>query len=432
MSHKTAELLFSPYPLGGLALPNRIVMAPLTRNRAGQEGVPTPLMADYYAQRASAGLIISEATQINAEGRGYEGTPGIYTAPQLAGWKLVTHAVHTCGGRIFLQLWHVGRISNTSLQPAGKDPVAPSAITANAKTFVDGDFVQVSQPRALEVNEIKEIVEAYATATRNALSAGFDGVEVHAANGYLIDQFLRDGSNKRTDQYGGSIENRTRFLNEVMQAVIDAASEDCVGVRISPVSSVNDAHDSDPSKLFTHVVGVLNSFQPVYLHVIEGETGGPRNIDPSFDFQALRRMFERTYMANNGYTLELATASLEAGSVDLISFGVPFIANADLVERFRTGAPLNAPDPTTYYGGGAKGYTDYATLGATLDSDNWPANTPGVVGVLEGEEIRRINLDTKREDPLSKPLNDNIAGEEEDEELEEKDRVKAAAEANRG
>jgi N-ethylmaleimide reductase len=432
MSHKTAELLFSPYPLGGLALPNRIVMAPLTRNRAGQEGVPTPLMADYYAQRASAGLIISEATQINAEGRGYEGTPGIYTAPQLAGWKLVTHAVHTCGGRIFLQLWHVGRISNTSLQPAGKDPVAPSAITANAKTFVDGDFVQVSQPRALEVNEIKEIVEAYATATRNALSAGFDGVEVHAANGYLIDQFLRDGSNKRTDQYGGSIENRTRFLNEVMQAVIDAASEDCVGVRISPVSSVNDAHDSDPSKLFTHVVGVLNSFQPVYLHVIEGETGGPRDIDPSFDFHALRRLFQRTYMANNGYTLELATESLEAGSVDLISFGVPFIANADLVDRFRKDAPLNDPDPTTFYGGGEKGYTDYPTLGATSNIDSHTSETTGVASVRESNEIKQINFDRKRESELSETLDDGFAGEEEDEELKEEGDVEAAAAANRG
>jgi N-ethylmaleimide reductase len=432
MSRNNAELLLSPFTLGQLALPNRIVMAPLTRNRAGLEGIPTPLMADYYAQRASAGLIISEATQINAQGRGYEGTPGIYTDPQIAEWKLVTHAVHTCGGRIFLQLWHVGRISHTSLQPDGKDPVAPSAITADAKTFVDGDFVQVSQPRALEVNEIKAIVEAYATATRNALWAGFDGVEVHAANGYLIDQFLRNGSNKRTDEYGGSIENRTRFFTEVMQAVIDVASEDCVGVRISPVSSANDAHDSDPSKLFAHVVGVLNRLQPVYLHVIEGETGGPRDIDPSFDFHGLRRLFQRTYMANNGYTLELATETLEAGTADLISFGVPFIANADLAERFRTGAPLNAPDPTTYYGGGEEGYTDYPTLGAKSNTDIHTAETTGVADILEGDKTRQINFDTKREEDFSEALDNDVAREGEDEELEEQDAVEAAAGANRG
>jgi N-ethylmaleimide reductase len=432
MTRNDADLLFSPYPLGDLALPNRIVMAPLTRNRAGQEGIPTPLMADYYAQRASAGLIISEATQISAEGQGYQGTPGIYTDPQLAGWALVTHAVHTCGGKIFLQLWHVGRISHTSLQPGRRKPVAPSAISADAKTFVDGDFVQVSEPRALEVNEIQEIVAAYATATRNALSAGFDGVEVHAANGYLIDQFLRDGSNKRTDEYGGSIENRTRFLSEVMQAVIDASSEDCVGVRISPVSSANDAHDSNPSNLFKHVVEVLNRLQPVYLHVIEGETGGARDIDPSFDFHALRRMFQRTYMANNGYTFELATTSLKAGSVDLVAFGVPFIANADLVERFRKGAPLNVPDPATYYGGGAKGYTDYPTLGAPLESDNWAANTRGVASVLDHDEVSHINRSMKRQDELYEALDNDIASDEEDEELEEEDRVEAAADANRG
>jgi N-ethylmaleimide reductase len=432
MTRNDADLLFSPYLLGDLALPNRIVMAPLTRNRAGQEGIPTPLMADYYAQRASAGLIISEATQISAEGQGYQGTPGIYTDPQLAGWALVTHAVHTCGGKIFLQLWHVGRISHTSLQPGRRKPVAPSAITADAKTFVDGDFVQVSEPRALEVSEIKQIVAAYATATRNALTAGFDGVEVHAANGYLIDQFLRDGSNKRTDEYGGSIENRTRFLREVVEAVIDASSEDCVGVRISPVSSANDAHDSDPSNLFQHVVKVLNRLQPVYLHVIEGETGGARDIDPGLDFHALRRMFQRTYMANNGYTFELATKSLKAGSVDLVAFGVPFIANADLVDRFRKGAALNVPDPATYYGGGAKGYTDYQTLEATLDSDYWPVTAIRIPSVLDGDRIRQINFDAKRGDELGNTVNDDIAEDEEDEELEEENRVQATAEANRG
>ncbi len=362
MSKLNTELLFSPYRLGCLDLPNRIVMAPLTRSRAGEGGIPTPLMAEYYAERASAGLIITEASQISAEGQGYEGTPGIYTEPQIAGWELLTHAVHTCGGRIFLQLWHVGRISHTSLQPGGRPPVAPSAVCAKAQTFIGGRFVDVSKPRELQLNEIHEIVEAYVVATRNALWAGFDGVEVHAANGYLIDQFLRDGSNKRTDEYGGSIENRTRFLNEVMQGVIAEAGEDRVGVRISPVSTVNDAHDSNAEELFSHVVESLDRLKPAYLHVIEGQTQGPRDIDPNFDFTALRRKFHGTYMANNGYTLELAVASVAAGAVDLVAFGRPFIANPDLVERFRINAPLSSVDTETLYGGGAAGYTDYPAL----------------------------------------------------------------------
>ncbi|WP_275943221.1 alkene reductase [Granulicella sp. 5B5] len=340
-------------------------MAPLTRSRAAEGGVPTPLMAEYYAQRVSAGLIIAEATQICAEGQGYEGTPGIYTGPQIAGWELLTHAVHTCGGRIFLQLWHVGRISHTSLQPGGRAPVAPSALRAKAQTFIGGRYVDVSEPRALEGNEIPEIVEAYVLATRNALWAGFDGVEVHAANGYLIDQFLRDGSNMRTDEYGGSIENRARFLAEIVQGVIAEAGEDRVGVRIAPVSAVNDAHDSQPEKLFTHVVEVLDRLKPAYLHVIEGQTEGPRDFDPSFDFAALRKQFHGTYIANNGYTVELAAESIAAGTADLVAFGRPFIANPDLVERFRAHAPLGSTDATTLYGGGAKGYTDYPALSDT-------------------------------------------------------------------
>lgn len=366
MSTPHGELLYSHYMLGDLDLPNRIIMAPLTRSRAAEGGVPTPLMAEYYAQRASAGLIIAEATQISAEGRGYDGTPGIYDEAQIAGWELVTHAVHTCGGRIFLQLWHVGRISHASLQPGGRPPVAPSPIRARAQTFIKGQFVDVSEPRALEENDIREIVDAYVLATRNALWAGFDGIEVHAANGYLIDQFLRDGSNKRTDKYGGSIENRTRFLSEVMQGVIEEAGAKHVGVRISPVSPVNDAFDSNPTKLFRHVVDVLDRFKPVYLHVIEGETQGSRDFDPSFDFSALRRKFHGTYMANNGYTVELAAESIATGVVDLVAFGRPFIANPDLVDRFRTNAPLAFSDPTTFYGGGAEGYTDYPAI---KDSD---------------------------------------------------------------
>jgi N-ethylmaleimide reductase len=362
MLEPRTDILFSPYRLGELKLANRIVMAPLTRSRAEEEGVPTPLMAEYYAQRASAGLIIGEATQICAEGQGFEGTPGIYTNHQIAGWEVVTHAVHTCGGKIFLQLWHVGRVSHVSLQPGGRPPVAPSAIPAKAQTFLGGHFVDCSEPRALEANEIREIVDAYVMAARNALWAGFDGVELHAANGYLIDQFLRDGSNHRHDQYGGSIENRTRFLSEVMEALIGEAGEDCVGVRISPVSSANDMRDSHPTELFTHVVQTLDHFKPVYLHVIEGQTNGPRDIDPSFDFQQLRRTFHGTYMANNAYTLELAAESTNEGKVDLVAFGVPFIANPDLVDRFRTNTPLAESDPETFYGGSAKGYTDYPAI----------------------------------------------------------------------
>jgi N-ethylmaleimide reductase len=360
MSH--SETVFTPYRLGDLELPNRLVMAPLTRNRAGVGGVPTPLMAEYYAQRASAGLIIAEASQISSEAQGYTGTPGIYTEAQIAGWELVTHAVHTCGGRIFLQLWHVGRISHVSLQPGRQPPVAPSAIKADAQTFVDGEFTNVSDPRALDGNEIRQIVEAYAVAAKNALWAGFDGIEVHAANGYLIDQFLHDGSNNRTDEFGGSIENRTRFLSQIMKAVIEVANADCVGVRISPDSTINDVHDSDPSALFNHVVSMLDGLKPVYLHVIEGQTGVPRNIDPAFDFGALRKRFQGTYIANNDYDLALANAGIDSGAVDLVAFGRDFISNPDLVERFRVDAPLNAVDTATLYGGGAEGYTDYPTL----------------------------------------------------------------------
>jgi N-ethylmaleimide reductase len=362
MLNQNLDILFSPYRLGELELPNRIVMASLTRSRAAVDGVPTPLMAEYYAQRASAGLIIAEGTQICAEGQGYEGTPGIYSNFQIAEWELVTHAVHACGGRIFLQLWHVGRISHVSLQPGGRPPVAPSAIAAKAQTIIDGHFVDVSEPRALEQNEIREIVDVYVLATRNALWAGFDGVEVHAANGYLIDQFLRDGSNNRHDQYGGSVAKRARFLTEVMEGVIGEAGADCVGVRISPVSSVNGINDSHPAELFTHVVQVLDHFKPVYLHVIEGQTNGSRDVEPSFDFQALRRRFHGTYMANNGYTRELAGESMNEGKVDLVAFGGPFIANPDLVDRFRTNTPLASSDPKTFYGGGAAGYTDYPAI----------------------------------------------------------------------
>ena len=354
--------LFEPYRLGDIELANRIVMAPLTRNRAGPGNVPTLLAAQYYAQRASAGLIISEATQISPEGQGYQATPGIHSPEQIAGWRTVTEAVHARGGKIFLQLWHVGRVSHVSLQPGGKAPVAPSAIRANTKTFVGGTFADVSEPRALLIEEIPAIVEAFRQGARNAIVAGFDGVEVHAANGYLIDQFLRDGTNHREDIYGGSLANRVRFLLEVTGAVIREVGARRVGVRLSPVSPSNDASDSDPASVFGFAVEKLSRLAPVYIHVVEGATGGDRNFGGAFDFPALRKRFHGTYIANNGYSLDLATEAIERGRADLIAFGKLFIANPDLVTRLRNGAPLAVPDKATFYGGGARGYTDYPAL----------------------------------------------------------------------
>jgi len=357
----TATDLFQPARLGPLALPNRIVMAPLTRSRTGSRGIPGPLNAEYYAQRASAGLIVAEATQISPQGQGYAFTPGIHDPAQIEGWRLVTETVHQAGGRIVLQLWHVGRISHPSLQPGGGLPVAPSAIRPEGKAFTESGFQDFVTPRALETSEIAGIVEDYRRATVHARAAGFDGVEIHAANGYLIDQFLKDKTNQRTDRYGGSIENRTRFLEEVTEAVVGAWNADRVGIRISPVSPANDIADSDPQPLFDHVVAQLNRFGLIYLHVVEGATGGPRDAI-AFDFQALRQAFDGAYMANNGYDLALAQATLRAGRADLIAFGRPFIANPDLVERLRTGATLAELDRETLYGGGAKGYTDYPAL----------------------------------------------------------------------
>ncbi|RAI44884.1 alkene reductase [Rhodoplanes roseus] len=353
--------LFQPFRLGGMDLPNRIVMAPLTRNRAAAGNVAGPLAAEYYAQRASAGLLITEASQICPEGQGYEATPGIHSPEQIAGWRAVTDAVHAKGGRIVIQLWHVGRVSHVSLQPGGRPPVAPSAIAAKTKTWAGGQFVETSTPRALRTEELPGIVGAYRSAAANAIAAGFDGVEVHAANGYLLDQFLRDGTNKRTDEYGGSLENRVRLTLDVLGAVIDEIGRERTGIRISPVSPANDIADSDPSALFGHLVARMNTLEPAYLHVIEGATGGPRDNIP-FDFVALRRAFKGAYMANNGYTPALAEEAVAAGRVDLVAFGKAFIANPDLVERLRRGAPLNTPDQATFYGGGAKGYTDYPVL----------------------------------------------------------------------
>jgi N-ethylmaleimide reductase len=355
------SILFSPFRLGSLELNNRIVMAPLTRNRATHgTDAPNDLNVEYYRQRASAGLIVTEATQISQQGQGYVWTPGIYSAAQVEGWRKVTTAVHEAGGKIFIQLWHVGRISHVSLQPNGAAPVSSSAIRANTKTFVESGFVDVSEPQALSIDEIAGVVRDYATAAENAKQAGFDGVEIHGANGYLIDQFLKDGVNKRTDMYGGSIENRVRFALEVTDAILGIWDSNRVGMRISPVSPFNEATDSDPAKIFFPLVKALSRRGLAYLHVIEGATGGPRDAVP-FDYTGLRKTFSGAYMANNGYTRDMAIEALAEKRVDLIAFGKPFISNPDLVERLRRNLPLNPPDQATFYGGDAKGYTDYPT-----------------------------------------------------------------------
>jgi len=357
----TNRQLFQPYNLGPITLTNHIVMAPLTRNRAGAGLVPSELAATYYAQRATAGLLITEATQISAQAQGYQDTPGIYTQAQIDGWRKVTDAVHAKGGRIFVQLWHVGRISHVDLQPGGAAPVAPSAIRAETKTFVNNGFSDVSEPRALELSEIKDIIEDFRKASANAIAAGFDGVEIHGANGYLLEQFLKDGANQRTDEYGGSVENRARLLLEVTAAVKDEIGAERTGVRISPVSPANAISCSDPQPQYDYLAEQLEASGIVYLHVVEGATGGPRDASP-FDYDSLRRRFKGTYIGNNGYDLALASTQLAHGKADLFAFGRPFISNPDLVERLKTGAPLTALNPETLYGGGAEGYTDYPSL----------------------------------------------------------------------
>lgn len=371
MPHSKATL-FDPVSAGDLHLANRIVMAPLTRNRA-PDAVPTALMAQYYTQRASAGLLITEATAISQQGQGYADVPGLYAEEQVEAWKQVTRSVHAAGGKIVCQLWHVGRVSHTSLQPGGGKPVAPSAITAKTKTVLlkNGvpEFVETSEPRALQAYELPDIVHAYAAAARNAVNtAGFDGVEIHGANGYLLDQFLKSGSNQRRDDFGGSIENRARFPLEVVRAVTDAVGAGRVGIRLSPVTPANDAFDPEPQPLFDYLVRELAAFNLAYIHIIEGATGGARELpDRPFDYTGLRRAYRAAggrgaWMVNNGLDKALAEQLVREGA-DLVSFGRPFIANPDLVQRLKRNKPLNEGDRSTYYGGGAKGYTDYPTLG---------------------------------------------------------------------
>lgn len=357
--NKVGRDLFTPMSFGDLKLSNRVVMAPLTRNRAGEDNVPQPMNVEYYRQRASAGLIISEASQISPQGVGYPATPGIYSPEQVAGWRKVTSAVHAKGGHIFIQLWHVGRISHPSLQPDGALPVAPSVIKPQGQAITyEGpqDFVE---PRALEKDEIKTIVQQYRQAAEAAMAAGFDGVEIHAANGYLIDQFLRDGSNHRTDEYGGSIENRCRFLNEILDAVLSVMESSRVGVRISPENEFNDIHDSEPQATFDYVAKMLAPRNLAYLHVVERNM---MNGERKLDYKKLKSLFGGHYMANCGYNLETAQAAITSGEADSVAFGTLYIANPDLVERFKEKAPLNTPDPDTFYGGDEHGYTDYAFL----------------------------------------------------------------------
>jgi N-ethylmaleimide reductase len=359
-------ILFDPIRIGDIELATRLVMAPLTRNRAGPGQVPTALMAQYYAQRANpasgAGLIVSEATQVCPEGQGYLDTPGIFNAAQVAGWRQVTDAVHAQGGRIVVQLWHVGRISHVSLLPGGQAPVSSTARPARGKTFTSEGFVDCSPPRALATAEMPGIVESYRVAAALAIEAGFDGVEVHGANGYLIDQFLRDSINDRSDAYGGSIANRCRLLIEVMTAVAGQIGGGRTGLRLSPVTPVNDAgQDSDPQALFNHAVEALAPLKLAFLHVIEGQTGGPRDVAP-FDYAALRQRFTGAWMVNNGYTRAMALEAVSSGAADLVAFGKDFISNPDLGRRLREDAPMNALNMKTLYGGGAAGYTDYPAL----------------------------------------------------------------------
>jgi N-ethylmaleimide reductase len=335
-------------------------MAPLTRSRAGPGNIPNALNALYYAQRASAGLIISEATQISAEGQGYISTPGIHSPEQTEGWKIVTKAVHVAGGCMVLQLWHVGRISHPSFQPGGALPVAPSAIKPTAQAFTQKGFEPIPTPRALETEEIQGVVQQYAKAAQNAMEAGFDGVEVHAANGYLIDQFLRDRTNKRSDSYGGSIENRARFLMDVMDAVVGAVGRKRVGVRISPQNTQNDIEDSDPQALFNHIAKGLAPKGIAYLHLIEGDTSGKPV--PAFDYAALKRLFGGRIIANNNFDRTRAMAAVTERRADMVAFGKPFIANPDLVIRLLLCTPLAMANRETFYGGGEEGYTDYQLL----------------------------------------------------------------------
>lgn len=362
-------MLFTPYRLGSLDLPNRIVMPPMTRSRAGAGNVPTALMAEYYAQRASAGLVISEGTQISQQGQGYAWTPGIHSSEQIVGWRGVTDAVHAAGGRIFAQLWHVGRVSHVALQPNGAAPVSSSPLVADGvKVFIDtegrgplagvGEMVQHSTPRALSETEIAGVVQDFGVAARNALKAGFDGVELHGANGYLINQFIDSQANSRHDGYGGSLQNRLRFLREVTEAVVAVAGRERVGVRLAPLTTLQGAVDETPQATYLAAAKVLDELGAAYIHIAEADWDDAPEMSAAFK-EALRMIYRGTLIYAGKYTIERAEAALRNGWADLIGFGRPFVANPDLPERLRNGWSLKTPDKNGFFGGAEKGYTDY-------------------------------------------------------------------------
>ena len=348
--------LFSAVTIGKLNLRNRMVMAPMTRNRAAQGAIPQAMNVEYYRQRASAGLIITEASQVSAEGVGYPATPGIYDEQQVAGWQKITDAVHNEGGHIYIQLWYCGRISHPDLLPGKQTPVAPSAIRPEGEAITYEGMKAFVEPRALEINEIKNIVAQYKNAAKMAKQAGFDGVEIHAANGYLIDQFLRDGSNQRSDEYGGNRENRMRFLNQVIDAILDVWPSDNIGIRLTPENSFNSMSDSSPQEHFNYFITQLNARNLAYLHILEGDM---MSASRKVDYRVLRDVYNGIYMANNGYDKARAQTALKNGDCDLVAFGVPYLANPDLLHRYQNDLPLNEADQVTFYGGDEVGYTDY-------------------------------------------------------------------------
>ena len=355
--------LFEPGRIGTIEVANRVVMAPLTRSRAeeAQGDIPgSDMNIEYYRQRSNAGLIISEGTQVSPVGKGYMATPGIYSAEQVQGWKKITDAVHAAGSKIIAQIWHVGRITHPDLT-GGAEPIGPSAIAPNVVAYTHNGKQEVPVPHEMSVDEIKAVVEQFRVAAANAKKAGFDGVEIHGANGYLIDQFLRNSTNHRTDSYGGSVENRSRFALEIVDAVVAELGKGCVGIRLSPVTPFNDISDSQPQAVFGYLIEQLNQREIGFIHMIEGSTGGPREV-PGFDYAWARSHFKGTYIANNGYTRDMAITAVENGTADAVSFGRMFIANPDLVTRLKTNAPMNEPDPSTFYAPGPKGYIDYPSL----------------------------------------------------------------------
>lgn len=352
--------LFDTVQLGDLTLANRMVMAPMTRNRADRDGVPTPAMATYYAQRAGAGLIIGESAPVSEQAVGYPFTPNLFTDAQTAGWLRVNNAIHSAGGKIFAQLQHCGRISHPSMQSGEIAPVAPSAIRPEGQSITYDGMMDFVTPRALETKEVGQVVTQFRQAADRAKQAGFDGIEIHGANGYIIDQFLRDGTNRRTDAYGGTVENRMRLLNEILDAVATVWPSNRIGLRLTPENSFNDMSDSDPQGHFETIVAALNGRGLAYLHILEGDMLTKTS---SVDYAALRGKFDGLYIANNGYDRDRAIEAVQGGSADLVAFGVPFIANPDLVRRYKMDLPLNNADFSTFYGGNEVGYTDYPAYG---------------------------------------------------------------------